>query len=135
MKVWDLEEGKVTQTLNGHQDSVRRVIKLKGNLIASCGFDGKVIVWDFQGKGPLRTFEQAHNNLFAISYVPEESVLLVGDGEGSVVVEDFLEGSTLHKWNKLEDGAINAMGYSPKGKTLLTCCESNFIKLWDFSLE
>lgn len=43
--VYDLETGKRTQTLEGHDDYVHDVVT-SGNLVASSGEDGQVFVWD-----------------------------------------------------------------------------------------
>lgn len=43
--VYDLETGKRTQTLEGHDDYVHDVVT-SGNLVASGGEDGQVFVWD-----------------------------------------------------------------------------------------
>ncbi|KAK3864259.1 hypothetical protein Pcinc_028363 [Petrolisthes cinctipes] len=43
--VYDLETGKRTQTLEGHDDYVHDVVA-SGDLVASAGEDGQVLVWD-----------------------------------------------------------------------------------------
>jgi len=51
--VYDIESGKRTMSFEGHDDYVHDVV-ISGNMVASCGEDGAVLVWDGRaGQDPL----------------------------------------------------------------------------------
>lgn len=65
--MYDLETGKRTHTLEGHDDYVHKVVVDAGggSLVASGGEDGQVLVWDPRvGREPRhRLFPHTHEEL------------------------------------------------------------------------
>lgn len=46
VKVWDVAAGSVLHDFAGHNDLIHSVVWLTDKLLASCGADGSVRVWD-----------------------------------------------------------------------------------------
>ena len=46
IKIWDFEKKECVQTLEGHQDNIICIIKIKNNMLISCSNDRTIKIWD-----------------------------------------------------------------------------------------
>ncbi|MCX7653507.1 MAG: hypothetical protein N2Z58_02365 [Fervidobacterium sp.] len=68
IKVWDLNSGKLINTLSGHKGYVWALYSI-GNYLISGGWDGRIILWDVISNKSLRIYETnlSVTDIFAIS--------------------------------------------------------------------
>lgn len=129
------EDGTHLRTLEGHADVVRRLVfSPDGRFLASCGWDGRVVIWetatwepedrvlhrDARGAVPARHASFSPEGRFCATVGIEPGVWLV-DLDGDLGTRR-LEGHS---------APVASATFSPDGRTLLTCGEDATVRLWD----
>lgn len=75
-------------TLTGHERSVRAVaFAPSGDLLASGGLDGKVILWDVAERRLRASFDWDIGSVFGLAFAPDGMTLAVVGERGGVVVD------------------------------------------------
>ncbi len=111
-----------------HDGWIRRLsVSPDGSLLATCGLDGFVRVWNSADGSPVSAFDAAAD-VFALSFTPDGAQVVFGDMFGKIAVLDFkagkvlrtLDGAVLHKLDRLQDiGGLRALAFSKDGKKLI----------------
>lgn len=168
IKIFDItgETQVQTSVLNGHDGPVWQVTwahPMFGSLIASCGYDRKVIIWkerDDAKNNWYPVFEYTHTlsgkfifclsltsiNPFivnSISWAPHEFglILACGSTDSNVSIITFNKGSWSTETFKAHDGGVNAVSWKPylPGEnpvmTLVSGGCDNLIKIFSFHAE
>jgi len=90
VRVWDIFRDCELQTVKVHNATVHGIIILPdNNIVASCAFDGRVVLWDpllsgEPGVHELQTYEQP-DELRALTFVSGTTTVLVGCESGKIV--------------------------------------------------
>ncbi len=134
INLWDKTAGVVTQFLKGPEERyIRRVLDLAfspdSKLLASCGEDKLVDLWDMETNKHLRTFIGHEDDVFSVGFSPDGKTLASSSKE------------SVHSWNTqageehlrsvITHTAILDVVFSPDGKTLATGNKDNTVSLWD----
>jgi hypothetical protein len=117
----------VWKVANAHDGWIRSlVISPDGQTIATCGRDGRVLLWSTSGQKKSEIV--VSGDLSIIRFAPDGKSLFVGSLEGKVAqwslettakLREF-DASPLFKVNRLQDvGGVRALAISPDGSTLL----------------
>jgi protein transport protein SEC13 len=110
----------LTETLKGHEGAVWCVSWAHpkyGNILASAGYDGKVIIWREQGGQwqNVFTFVQHTASVNIIAWSPHESgcLLASASSDGNVAVLEFKDNSWEHKIIVAHGIGVNAVSWAP----------------------
>ena len=135
MKLWN-RQGKLLQTLKGHEDWVNGVaFSRDGKMIASASDDKTVKLWNQQGK-LLQTLKGHENSVYGVAFSR--------DGDTIATVS---RDKTLKLWNqegKLlqtltdHENSVYGVAFSRDGDTIATASRDKTVKLWNgwkFSLH
>ena len=125
----------VWRVANAHDGWIRSIaIAPDGQTIATCGRDGRVVLWSAAGQ--KKSELAVGGDLSVVRFAPDGKSLFAGSLEGKVTqwagtgdprpalenaakVRDF-DASVLFKVNRLQDvGGVRALAVSPDGSTLL----------------
>jgi WD40 repeat protein len=90
IKLWDVDQGKLTGLLEGHRSWVSCLKLLPdGKTLASASADRTVRLWDLETRQPIRTLHGRNGELWTIDASPDGRWLVGGSKDGSVVLWDL----------------------------------------------
>ncbi len=132
-RVWDTQSGTITQTLQGHNNTVRSVdCTPDGQQVLTGSDDRTALLWD----APTGTELQRFRDQTIVS-----AVVLAADGQHVITLSGDGEGNTARIWTtqpKYErpiftghQGIISGVAFSPEGQLLATADSAGEIRLWD----
>jgi len=144
---------QLVDTLRGHEGPVWQVAWAHprfGNLLASGGYDGRIIVWkEFYHQGPdgnvssqwqrAKEFEKTHAaSVNSVAWAPHEHGLMLAcaSSDGKVSVHSCGEDGVWHSSLFQAHGiGVNGVSWAPAhvGKKLVTGGCDNLIKVWRFA--
>ncbi|MGF1567338.1 MAG: toll/interleukin-1 receptor domain-containing protein [Nodosilinea sp.] len=132
VKIWSFE-GKLLNTLKGHQNQVVRLaFSPDKKFMVSSSFDRTIKLWDMNGK-ELRTFQGHRAAIFAVAFSPD-SQLLASGGEDNEIKLWTLDGQELATLQGHEN-SITSLAFNPQGNVLASADEKGRILLWNLEVE
>ena len=149
--VWDAHGGGLLHKLSGHSEEKYRDIvndvdwHPRSRLLASCGSDGTVRVWDaIEGRGPWT--RMAHDGegsgawyeggVTAVSWSPDGASLASAGKDAKVKVWDSKSLNLFHTFKVCRNGEMVAgVSWSPDGDRLASCSSQNPIVVWNVLQE
>lgn len=156
IKLFDIEgteNYKLTETLIGHEGPVWQVAWAHpkfGSILASCSYDGKVLIWKEQPETRQWSIIAEHKvhqaSVNSVSWAPHEigAVLLCTSSDGKVSVLDFKDdGTTSHVMFDAHAIGVNSGSWAPlvnvddsksssNQRRFVTCGSDNLAKIWKF---
>ena len=143
VKVWNLANGKLVRTLDGHKDGVNDVlISPDGKLFFTAGGTAepnttKVIkVWDMKTKKLLRTLKGHNLGVTSLAMTPDGKTLISGSYDKTIRFWDPQKGIRKRTLTGHESPVLS-IAISPDGKTLasgggsLNSDSDKTVKLWN----
>ncbi len=129
VKVWNVADGKETLSLKGPEQEVRSVaFSPDGSYIAAGSLDGKIYLWDNEGK-LVRKLE-AQEGVLSISFT-HDSKLLAGCGyDDTTKVWDVASGKELFYRNGHKKSVLRVI-FSPDDQRLVTIGMDQTLKIWE----
>lgn len=139
VNLWDVQTGRVKQTMRGHTSSVWSVaMSPDGKMLASGSLDGTFRLWDTQNGRLLRTI--AHpGSVSTVSFAPNGKLIASG-GVVEVGKSDRGVGGVVNLWDvqtgkqvrtlKLPHSA-KSVTFSPNSQLLFVGMLAATVKLWD----
>ncbi|KAJ4860550.1 WD domain, g-beta repeat domain-containing protein [Trichoderma breve] len=120
---WDAQ----LQTLEGHKDDIVFIaISPDGVLLASCGRDKTVRIWEVATGAVRQTIKGRSQVVFS----PDNQFLAIGHAKGTILWD-----ITTQRVHKENSNAANIMAYSPDGRMLASTFYNRTIELWDLDVE
>jgi WD40 repeat protein len=126
--VWDLENGQLAHTLQGHQRAVS-CINFQGNYIITGSKDCNAIVWNLKSGLPLHTLHSPGYQTPINHMVTQGEYLITANSVGTLIVWNWESGLFLHTLQD-SDVPINAMAINEN--CLVTASCNGSVKVWDF---
>ncbi len=131
VKIWDIENDRLSRTLEGHQDMVSTVAwSHDGSLLASAGFDNVVRIWDPENGRPIQVLEGHEQAIRMVSWPPDNNDRVASASEDGAVNVWFLDSGNLN-FNLPHSDIVEGVLWSNDGGRLITGSDDNQIRLWD----
>jgi RNA polymerase sigma factor (sigma-70 family) len=133
VRLWDVARGQQVQVFKGHGEQVRAVaFSPNGRLLASGGQDPVLHLWQVAERKELRRIDTGMTwGCFGLAFARDGKTLLSGG----------IWDSAIHSWDVATGqerrrfgghfSLVNALAFSPDGKTLFTASRNKAIRLWD----
>jgi WD40 repeat protein/serine/threonine protein kinase len=134
--LWDVATGDVVRRFVGHDEWVNAgVFSPDGSQIISASDDGRVIVWDAASGEPLKALSGHTGPVHDVAISPDGRTILSGSSDQTALLWDAASGEVLA--SLFMNSAVNGVGYSGDGQTLLTVTGTMLegvddqVTLWD----
>jgi WD40 repeat protein len=118
LKVWDLEQGTLLRTLEGHTDWVLAVVVMPdGRRAVSASGDKTLKIWDLESGTLLRTLEGHTHNVNSVALTADGEGAVSGGEDRTVVVWDLSHGDTVAMF--VADSPITAATIAHDGRSVM----------------
>jgi len=137
IKVWDIEQQKVTRTLAGHGDRVTDLaLTPDGNRILSGSWDQSIRIWDLRTGADLGAFSGQDGKINCLAIAPGgQQVVSISTGSGlsaSLKIWDLESGLVQRSFPINEDILISVVALTPDGKRAVTAsCLKRMVFVWE----
>ncbi|MBP0031956.1 MAG: PD40 domain-containing protein [Roseofilum sp. Belize BBD 4] len=133
VKLWQVNDGTLLQTLEAHQDEVNALAySPDGQTLASASYNGTVKLWQVDDGTLLQTLKRKgrQDKVNALAYSPDGQTLASASYDGTVKLWQVDDGTLLQTLKqKGRQDKVNAVAYSPDSQTLASASD-NTIELW-----
>ena len=129
VKIWDVNAGRLLQTLGGHTDAVYSVVyNSPGNILATCGKDRTIRIWDAKTGRRIRTL-LSDGEVTSIAFDPIRNQIASAGEKGVITIWDIDSGKKKFVLRGHKDW-ISSLDYSFDGAYLASSSYDKQILLW-----
>ncbi|MEX2186236.1 MAG: c-type cytochrome domain-containing protein [Pirellulales bacterium] len=130
MKVWNVAEGTLAHSFEGHTGHVMGVTwKSDGRRLASCGADNAIKIWDFVTGEQVRSIANAQKEVVSITFIGDGDEIVSANGEGAARVHRAGDGNNVRNYGSSDfQYAVSA---SEDGKTVVTAGQDSKLRIWN----
>lgn len=130
--VWNINDDSPTATheINAHRGWVRALaVSPDGRLLASCGNDHLIRLWNAETLEPVRDLEGHDCHVYNVAFHPREPVIVSGDLRGSIKQWNLADGRQTRTMDcrvlyfndptfRAEHGGVRSMAFNADGSFL-----------------
>ncbi|MBD2128702.1 serine/threonine protein kinase [Microcoleus sp. ZQ-A2] len=137
IKLWDLQTGKLRNTLKGppspdkRSKSVRAIaFSPDGKTLASGGEDNGIKVWNLGTGKLLHTLSGKSYWISALAISPDSQTFVCGDADSYITIGN-LRTRELQNFFAGHSTIVNSLAISPDGQTAVSGSDDKTIKVWE----
>lgn len=124
-----------TVVLKAHQDLVYDLaFRPDGKLLASCGYDRLIHLWDAATGQLVRTLRDHSDAIYAVAFSPDGKLLASGSADRAVKVWDVVTGKRLQTLSEPTDW-VYTLAWHPQGRLLAAAGVDKSIRVWEVSAQ
>jgi WD40 repeat protein len=101
-----------------------------GQHIATAGLDGKIILWDAQGREKIKEIDGMKNFALSLTFSKDDKLLIAGSKDRRVHVWDVNSGQSVHSL-KDHKNDVTSVVVSPDNKFIASASKDRTIKIWN----
>ncbi len=123
------------QLVTRHDDVVHELaFSPDGKLLASCGYDRLIKLWDVEAKREARVLRDHSDSVYGLAFSPDGKLLASGAADRAVKVWDVLTGNRLYTLGESTDW-VYAVAWSPDGRHLAAAGVDRSIRIWEVDVR
>ncbi len=130
--LWDLTQNKPTFEFRGHRDVMYDAeLSPTGELLATCGYDKKIILWNAKTAEPVRTLEGHTGPVYDIAFSPDGKNLVSASADDTCKVWLVATGERLDTlFQPLKE--VYSVAFNPAGDQIAAVGADSRIRVWTF---
>ena len=133
IRIWNLETGKLINTLDTHSHWVLSVaISSNGQYLVSSSIDKTVKLWSLKTTINLHTFTGHTSWVNVVKITPDNQTLISGSADKTIKLWNLEKKELVHTFNG-HTGWITSLAISSDSKFLVSGSTDKTIKLWDLT--
>ena len=133
IRIWNLETGKLINTLDTHSHWVLSVaISSNGQYLVSGSIDKTVKLWNLKTKINVHTFTGHTSWVNVVKITPDNQTLISGSADKTIKLWNLEKKELVHTFNG-HTGWISSLAISSDSKFLVSGSTDKTIKLWDLT--
>ncbi len=130
--IWDATTGQRTAEFIGHRDTMYDAeLSPDGKLLATCGYDRKILLWNPATREVVRTLEGHNGAVFEVAFSPDGESLASASADETVKLWRVESGERLDTLSQPEAEQY-AVAFSPDGEFVVAGGADNRIRVWRF---
>ncbi|HEY7429007.1 MAG TPA: c-type cytochrome domain-containing protein, partial [Gemmataceae bacterium] len=140
VRLYDVAAGGVPHAasaavVNTHADVIHNLaFSPDGKILASCGYDRLIKLWDVAAKKELRVLKDHSDSVYGIAFSPDGKLLASAAADRAVKVWNVASGTRLYTLGECTDW-VYAVAWSPDGRHLAAAGVDRSIRVWQVSAE
>jgi WD40 repeat protein len=129
--LWDARDGHLLRPpLSGHTE---RIVALNftpdGRTLVSCGWDGRLVIWDVKSGANLTVLRGHNNSFFQLVLSPDGSTIATGGDDSVVRLWNVARRQEVAVLQGHADN-VNSLAFSQDGQWLASASDDGTIRLW-----
>ena len=130
--IYDADRGVLVSKFSGHRDTLyTAVLSPDKSLLATAGYDRRIILWDTSTGKELRVLEGHNGAIFDLDFAPDGNTIASASADETIKVWDVATGERLDTRSE-PLGEQYVVRFSPDGQLLLGGGADNRIRIWKF---
>jgi cytochrome c/WD40 domain-containing protein len=137
VRLYEVNEGIANSgvIVNTHADVIQALaFSPYGKILASCGYDRLIKLWDVAAKKELRVLKDHSDSVYGIAFSPDGKLLASASADRAVKVWEVATGRRLYTLAESTDW-LYAVAWSPDGRHLAAAGVDKSIRVWQVSAE
>jgi len=128
--IYDLATSELLSEMIGHQDDVQVAIYSPDErLVATAGYDHKIILWDAASGTPIRRLDGHNGAVFTLAFSPDGQVLVSGSADETVKVWQVETGRRLDTMSQ-PTAEVLTVAVTPDGQQVLAGSADSRLRVW-----
>lgn len=134
IKLWNLEQNKVTKIIGEHSDVIHSIkFSTNNSMLASTSWDRTLKIWSMKSETISNLFELKNNQYTHIDFSSDSKKIALATEDKSLQIWNFQQNQLTPVGSHKE--TIRDISFSPDNKKIASASNDNTVQLWSIDRE